>query len=926
MPTAFATRGRIQAPTQLNSTSPLDPMQAKRALNLIQSQKRKRKGSNGSSLYSSTMSTRAPIGMNSSSFNDTDYQDMSIYENSYSQNEDNLIHNPNSSTFSLLANSTALPPLKNIGKNFYKSRSKNNNLDSWEIMNTRAARASQIEKEKEEERQRKEKEAKKNNLKPVLPFYKKNKNKSQLDAFLTGIDAEIEGLEMFENGDNTKQKSKHSKVLNHMLVERRKAEELVNAAEISKQRLFAKEPPEYLSEPGMSDDGDPDIHDLPAFNTRQVPDDFLELEKNPPKDLSYPVGLTHEPSVNEMGKFVDDPFLTVAKKWKMGEVEQQYGCSASAARKASKSGTTSTSNKGGSSSGTGSNTRSSSKASASNSSRRRSKSDSLVTDSVMTNQLDQDNSIDYDKEFSFQQSLSGSTAAIRRSNRAPPGGSSNRAPPLQRSKSKSSSSSSTSKSSKSSSSKRAKMTDLVEENNNLAANLEDIFEVSDLCDGYRHMREPGPPGGVEDAFVDHFPMSHTTDEETIASTDHQSMASTMVPPTEHDHPNSRSSGGNRRSPHDLPSRIQQRSKKPSKPSKPTAENLYEEEQQIVEPDGGPSRGKKKKPHAPSATQRQRFHEACRFGNVNVVRILLHELTQHLKVEQYAEVASNSTAIFSGIQAQKAYQVVEFLLKNGFNPNARNHGIGETPLIYLIKHKIRHGTNSAWVQEKDSVGLIKLLVEFRAEVNTRESGMQRTALWWAAKYNNKPAVSLLLQLRADPRIPDKKTVIPSDCTTNQDVDLVLQRALTQWNTNPYLIDNPEIQKPNIISYEDDENELTIDDDEINNPGSLFSKQRTAAIASAFDAEGERMLRERKNLKQLWDKKGIKIVDFPESAPIGIFKVGDEETLCTVEITKGKFVVRGPTGEVVVDRRTKNVRKDDVSRLRSLSNLSDNFLEL
>ena len=71
---------------------------------------------------------------------------------------------------------------------------------------------------------------------------------------------------------------------------------------------------------------------------------------------------------------------------------------------------------------------------------------------------------------------------------------------------------------------------------------------------------------------------------------------------------------------------------------------------------------------------------------------------------------------------------------------------------------------------------------------------------------------------------------------------------------------------------------------------------------FDPEAETMLRKR-DFDGLEERKGIKVVDFPVGAPIGILKVGtkaEDRVVCTVEMTSFTFIARGPTGELLVER--------------------------
>ena len=50
-----------------------------------------------------------------------------------------------------------------------------------------------------------------------------------------------------------------------------------------------------------------------------------------------------------------------------------------------------------------------------------------------------------------------------------------------------------------------------------------------------------------------------------------------------------------------------------------------------------------------------------------------------------------------------------------------------------------------------------------------------------------------------------------------------------------------------------------------------------------------------------EKGVKLVDYPEGAPLAIVRAGKEMSLCMIELenNKGRFSVRGANGELVFD---------------------------
>ena len=105
----------------------------------------------------------------------------------------------------------------------------------------------------------------------------------------------------------------------------------------------------------------------------------------------------------------------------------------------------------------------------------------------------------------------------------------------------------------------------------------------------------------------------------------------------------------------------------------------------------------------------RFIDACKFGNVNIVRVLfnivgvfliflkkifskkmkkkimLDEISANMSVSEYAENASKSVAMHAAVEGPNCGAIVRYLLDHGFNPNVRG-GIKEndqTPLITCI---------------------------------------------------------------------------------------------------------------------------------------------------------------------------------------------------------------------------------------------------
>lgn len=133
------------------------------------------------------------------------------------------------------------------------------------------------------------------------------------------------------------------------------------------------------------------------------------------------------------------------------------------------------------------------------------------------------------------------------------------------------------------------------------------------------------------------------------------------------------------------------------------------------------------------------------------------------VQEYAHHAAKSQAVHAAVEAQNPRAMLEFLLENGFNPNVRGPEPDvNTPMITCAK-KIRHGTNSPWIKEKDSIGVLKLLVQHRGDVNGKDARM-RTALWWSAKFNNYDACLTLLHMRANPEVYDRSLTLPTDVTT------------------------------------------------------------------------------------------------------------------------------------------------------------------
>ncbi|GEM_PF-2401891 len=126
--------------------------------------------------------------------------------------------------------------------------------------------------------------------------------------------------------------------------------------------------------------------------------------------------------------------------------------------------------------------------------------------------------------------------------------------------------------------------------------------------------------------------------------------------------------------------------------------------------------------------------------------------------------------------------VEFLLKNGADPNAVNYLDG-TPLVRVIcfgppENRLRiaellvqHGADVNrvshyhpplnWAAMKNNLGIVKLLVKAGAKVNVQDEYMKLTPLHFSAFWGNVEMAKFLLESGADPSIENADGVTAQD---------------------------------------------------------------------------------------------------------------------------------------------------------------------
>lgn len=361
-------------------------------------------------------------------------------------------------------------------------------------------------------------------------------------------------------------------------------------------------------------------------------------------------------------------------------------------------------------------------------------------------------------------------------------------------------------------------------------------------------------------------------------------------------------------------------------------------------------GRSKNTNASSSLdQKNRFFEACKWGNVNIVRIMLSEITSSMSVAEYSLLASRSLAMIGAVESKgNAYEITRFLLQNGFHANVRSPAPDPTtPLLECVK-RLRHGT-TPWVKEKDALGVLRLLLGSKADVNAKD-GFGKTSLWWAAKCNNRAVVAELLRWGADRSIADwKNRLTPAEVTTKGEVKDMLENLENGLNGagNNYGVDKEPKFSGTFKAALDDGLEEDFES-RLSSPGSPGSRRmleselggnnnfleegaeekcsanpksnrsvlltnfdlECADLAALFGEEFEAALRQRNDSEseedRFWNRMKddfpeVKIVDFPANAPVGVVKAGKDAKLCTIELGSGKkFVVRGPDGGALVRR--------------------------
>eukprot|EP00746_Dinoflagellata_sp_MGD_P066294 gnl/MRDRNA2_/MRDRNA2_27491_c0_seq1.p1 gnl/MRDRNA2_/MRDRNA2_27491_c0~~gnl/MRDRNA2_/MRDRNA2_27491_c0_seq1.p1 ORF type:complete len:269 (+),score=49.74 gnl/MRDRNA2_/MRDRNA2_27491_c0_seq1:88-894(+) len=162
-----------------------------------------------------------------------------------------------------------------------------------------------------------------------------------------------------------------------------------------------------------------------------------------------------------------------------------------------------------------------------------------------------------------------------------------------------------------------------------------------------------------------------------------------------------------------------------------------------------------------------FQQACRYGDVRIVEMLLRDAAGRMPPAAYAEMAAQSRGLTSAV-AGGAVDTMHLLIKHGFNPNRRDDE-GTPPLVLAVK--LDQQGCGAFHRDSKVITLIDDLVKAGANIALTDS-KGRTALWWAAKLDNLDAVKRLLELGANPAISDKKGQKAVDVATDATVKAVL----------------------------------------------------------------------------------------------------------------------------------------------------------
>merc|ERR1719421_170758 len=130
------------------------------------------------------------------------------------------------------------------------------------------------------------------------------------------------------------------------------------------------------------------------------------------------------------------------------------------------------------------------------------------------------------------------------------------------------------------------------------------------------------------------------------------------------------------------------------------------------------------------------------GDIRAVSGVLADLEAKLSPRAFATKASTSEALHAAVRSGRL-QLVDYMLKKGFNPNLRDKA-GRT-CVHIAVDLIRQGNSVASYQMarlgRDDI--LPRLLEARADANARDAhGM--TPLDLALKFNNEQTVEMLIE--------------------------------------------------------------------------------------------------------------------------------------------------------------------------------------
>lgn len=131
-------------------------------------------------------------------------------------------------------------------------------------------------------------------------------------------------------------------------------------------------------------------------------------------------------------------------------------------------------------------------------------------------------------------------------------------------------------------------------------------------------------------------------------------------------------------------------------------------------------------------------DAVRIGDPAIVEMLIKAGARFLDAGTDGE-----DLILKAVYHSSAETAI-VLLKNGSDPNTRD-GRGYTPLTTAVS--------------AGNVATVKALLEYGADPNSKETFLEHTAIYIAAKYRMSEIVSILADAGADPNIPDIYGVTP-----------------------------------------------------------------------------------------------------------------------------------------------------------------------